>query len=66
MTNNARIIQVEDKWYFWPDAWDSAKGPYDEYIEAHAALNKYLEEHRGETTIKAENVSGKIEGTPQV
>ena len=45
MTNNARIIEKDGKWYFWPDAWTAAAGPFNEYIEAHAALTKYLEEH---------------------
>lgn len=37
---------TDGKYYFWLGG--EAQGPYEEYVEAHAALTKYLEESKDE------------------
>lgn len=48
MTNNARIHEENGKWYYWPDSWTAAKGPFEDYISAHMALTQYLEAQGGD------------------
>lgn len=47
MTTEARLYHsdLDDKYYFW--LGDETRGPYDEYVEAHKALTKLLEETNG-------------------
>lgn len=46
MTSNDTIFQsdVDNKWYFWREAWQAVAGPFDEYVQAHEALSEYLRE----------------------
>ena len=45
MTSESRIFKnpFYDKWYFWDDAWQATHGPYEDYVEAHAAMTALLE-----------------------
>ncbi len=48
MTANSRVFKDPffDRWYFWDEAWASTQGPYDEYVEAHAAMTASLEKSK--------------------
>lgn len=48
MTQDSRVFRnpFDDKWYFWDEAWASTQGPYEEYVEAHAALTAVVEQAR--------------------
>lgn len=48
MTSHNRMFQsdLDNKWYFWADAWGSIHGPFDEYTEAHMAYSQHLKDIR--------------------
>lgn len=48
MTTESRVFKNEfdDSWYYWTEAWDFVKGPFDDYAQAHAAMSKHIEEAR--------------------
>lgn len=53
MTSETRIFDtfqsdMDNKWYFWKDAWQTLAGQFDQYAEAHMALSEYLQERYGE------------------
>lgn len=49
MTQHTRVFHsdFEDRWYFWDDAWEQAVGPFDDTVEAHMELSRYLQRNHG-------------------
>jgi len=58
MTDN-RLWQNpwDDRWYFWDESWLVCHGPLNEYVEAHAAMSKQIEEQRGKENNQVPNCS---------
>jgi hypothetical protein len=48
MTSESRVFKNEfdDQWYYWAESWEVVHGPFDDYIKAHAAMSKHVEEAR--------------------
>lgn len=42
-TDRPFMSDTDNRWYFW--LGNGLRGPFDEYNEAHAELNKLKEEH---------------------
>ncbi len=36
-------FELNNQWWFWPDAWTAVQGPYEDYVSAHAAMTQWIE-----------------------
>ncbi len=48
------VEEIDGKWYFWTETWADQRGPYENAVEAYAAMVEYCHTILGEADASIE------------